>query len=91
MTNQVKQIKDVMNKVYVDKEELNEVCEQRLAYGFDSLVMRYEKARDAQARLEYEKSRKDGTMRDEDYFIRQATRDKMRFIQILNEIIGEHK
>ena len=91
MTNQAKQIKDVMNKVYVDKEELNEVCEQRLAYGFDSLVMRYEKARDAQARLEYEKSRKDGTMRDEDYFIEQAIRDKMRFIQILNEIIGEHK
>ena len=47
MINQAKQIKDVMNKVYVDKEELNEVCEQWLAYGFDSLVMRYEKARDA--------------------------------------------
>jgi hypothetical protein len=30
-------------------------------------------------------------MRDEDYFIRQATRDKMRFIEILDEIIGEHK
>jgi hypothetical protein len=47
MTDKAKQIKDIMNKVYVDKEELNEVCEQRLAYGFDSLVMRYEKARDA--------------------------------------------
>ena len=91
MINQAKQIKDVMNKVYVDIEELNEVCEQRLAYGFDSLVMRYEKARDAQARLEYEKSRKDGTMRDENYFVEQATRDKIRFIQVLNEIIGEHK
>jgi hypothetical protein len=30
-------------------------------------------------------------MRDENYFIEQATRDKMRFIQVLNEIIGEHK
>lgn len=54
-------------------------------YIYDSLVFRYMKARDAQTELEikkegitYEKAKS------------RADRDKMRFIQILNEVIGEH-
>lgn len=54
-------------------------------YIYDSLVFRYMKARDAQTELEikkegltYEKAKS------------RADRDKMRFIQILNEAIGEH-
>ncbi len=54
-------------------------------YIFDSLVYRYMMARDAQTELEikkegitYEKAKS------------RANRDKMRFIQILNEVIGEH-
>jgi hypothetical protein len=54
-------------------------------YIYDSLVFRYMKARDAEAELEmkkegitYEKAKS------------RADRDKMRFMQILNEAIGEH-
>jgi hypothetical protein len=54
-------------------------------YIFDSLVFRYMKARDAQIELEikregitYEKAKA------------RADRDTVRFIQILNEAIGEH-
>lgn len=54
-------------------------------YIYDSLVFRYMKARDAEAELErltqkvsYETS------------VTRANRDKMRFMQILNEAIGEH-
>ena len=54
-------------------------------YIFDSLVYRYMMARNAQTELEikkegitYEKAKS------------RADRDKMRFIQILNEVIGEH-
>jgi hypothetical protein len=54
-------------------------------YIYDSLVFRYMKARDAEAELErltqkvsYETS------------VKRANRDKMRFMDILNEAIGEH-
>ena len=54
-------------------------------YIFDSLVFRYMKARDAEAELEritqeipYETS------------VNRANRDKRRFMEILNEVIGEH-
>ena len=54
-------------------------------YIYDSLVFRYMKARDAESELErltqkvsYETS------------VKRANRDKMRFMDILNEVIGEH-
>lgn len=54
-------------------------------YIFDSLVFRYMKARDAEAELEritqeipYETS------------VNRANRDKRRFMEILNEVLGEH-
>lgn len=54
-------------------------------YIYDSLVFRYMKARDAESELErltqkvsYETS------------VKRANRDKMRFMDILNEIMGEH-
>lgn len=54
-------------------------------YIFDSLMFRYMKARDAEAELEritqeipYETS------------VNRANRDKRRFMEILDEVIGEH-
>ena len=45
----------------------------------------------AQARLEYIKARRDGDMtHDESYYMSQATRDCVRFYQILDDLIGEH-
>lgn len=57
-------------------------------YAFDSLVLRYEKARDAQMRAEQIQERKDGG--DGGKAQRRAERDKMRFIQILDDVIGDH-
>ena len=54
-------------------------------YIFDSLVFRYITARDAQAELEV---RKDGSYYETAKS--RAGKDKLRFIQILNEAIGEH-
>lgn len=54
-------------------------------YIFDSLVFRYMIARNAQAELEI---RKEGITYEKAKS--RADRDKMRFIQILNEAIGEH-
>ena len=57
-------------------------------YAFDSLVLRYEKARDAQMRYEQIEERKKGG--DGSRAKSRADRDKMRFIQILDDVIGDH-
>lgn len=55
-------------------------------YGFDSLAFRYNIARDAQAEWEIYRKRV-----DPDTAWRLAQRDKMRFYEILTDLIGEHK
>lgn len=75
-------------------EENEKLKEDRLAYGFDSLVFRYMKARNEQARLEIEEARHKKELyvkHEPEYYFDRATRDIMRFIQILDDIIGEHK
>ena len=57
-------------------------------YAFDSLVFRYEKARDEQMRYEQIEERKKGG--DGSRAKSRAERDKMRFIQILDDVIGDH-
>ena len=57
-------------------------------YAFDSLVFRYEKARDEQMRYEQIEERKKGG--DGSRAKNRAERDKMRFIQILDDVIGDH-
>ena len=58
-------------------------------YGYDSLCFRYIMARDAQMRAEIIEDRKKGGSK-EDHIRSLAERDKMRFFQILDELIGEH-
>lgn len=55
-------------------------------YGYDSLCLRYNIARDAQAEWEIHHKRI-----DQEQAYKMATRDKMRFYDILNDLIGEHK
>ena len=60
-------------------------------YGFDSLILRYKLAREAEARYEYREAwRNNARMHDEQYYLDKANRDVMRFIQILEDLIGEH-
>lgn len=59
-------------------------------YGFDSLVFRYKIAREEQARYEMVKDRKEGVIKEENYYLSKANRDIMRFIEILDDLIGEH-
>lgn len=76
----------------INLEDVFEYCENKdkhkkhlKGYIYDSLVYRYQLARYTQADLEAERDCKPTkTCR------RAAERDIMRFIQILNEAIGEH-
>ena len=59
-------------------------------YGFDSLVFRYKMAREAQARYEFIEAYNSGSSKGESFYMDQANRDTIRFIQILDDLIGEH-
>ena len=59
-------------------------------YAFDSLVLRYKLAREKQAEWEAYQYRKEGNLRKADNTKSLAERDIMRFIQILDDVIGEH-
>ena len=73
------------------REKLFEIDKKVKGYGFDSLIFRYKLAREAEARYEYREARRNGDLRyDESYYLSRANRDIMRFIQILDDLIGEH-
>lgn len=55
-------------------------------YGYDSLCLRYNIARDAQA--EWDIAHKH---MDNERAYQLAQRDKLKFYQILDDLIGEHK
>lgn len=59
-------------------------------YAFDSLVFRYKMAREKQAEWEAYNHTKEGHPSKADTAKSIAERDIMRFIQILNDVIGEH-
>ena len=57
-------------------------------YGYDSLALRYQKARYDLAQYQSKDDMRAG--KDPERAFKRAERDFMRFIQILNDIIGEH-
>lgn len=93
MTEKAQHIKDVLNKVYIDRDELTKLYMDKQGYAFDSLVYRF---KDYQARafraevlqMKYDKNltELEASQRVKD----RHDRDLMRFIQILDEAIGEH-
>ena len=68
-----------------------DVIEKKIkGYGFDSLVFRYKLARENEARLQYRNDWRNGICKHDEYFyLNRAERDVMRFIQILDDLIGE--
>ena len=59
---------------------------------FDSLVYRYMRAREQMAEYEYLRDKQSNTVDHRDWltYRRRANRDIARFIDILEEVIGEH-
>lgn len=59
-------------------------------YIFDSLVYRYKLAREQAMQYELMIAKKEGNYNKEDAIRHIANRDVMRFIEILDEAMGEH-
>ena len=93
MTETAKQIKDVLNKVYVDRDELTKLYRDKQGYAFDSLVYRFKDYQARAFRAEVLQMKHDKNMTELEAAQRvkdRHDRDLMRFIQILDEVIGEH-
>ena len=66
--------------------EYKDIEKKIKGYGYDSLCLRYNIARDAQAQLEMKTTRKGNPH----MALSLAERDKLRFYEILDDLIGEH-
>ena len=74
-----------------EEKEEKELDSHTKGYIFDSLVYRYKYAREKLAELEFKELPKIGEdFKPLRFYRDSANRDIMRFIQILNEAIGEH-
>ena len=93
MTEQAKKIKDKLDMVYVSREELRKLAIDKQGYAFDSLIYRF---KDYQSKLfPFEVQEMKVTRQMDEWSARERVksrhdRDLMRFIQILDEVIGEH-
>jgi hypothetical protein len=93
MTEKAQHIKDVLNKVYVDRDELTKLYMDKQGYAFDSLVYRFKDYQARAFRAEVLQMKHDRNMTEFEASQRvkdRHDRDLMRFIQILDEAIGEH-
>lgn len=68
--------------------ENNNSINKTKEYGFDSLCLRYEKARNTQMYLEIEQARREHDYKKEERAISLAKRDKMRFFEILRDMLN---
>lgn len=73
----------------IEMMQKRELIKKVKGYGYDSLCLRYNMARDAQMQLELmEDKRITGGMK-QDAIRRRAERDKMRFYEIADDLIGD--
>lgn len=93
MTEKTNVITEKLDKVLVNREEINNMYEDMRGYMFDSLVFRFKdyQARAYFAEVQEEKyrcnlSEAEARMRVRD----NHNRDLMRFIDILDKAMGEH-
>lgn len=80
-----KDINDSFTNYCIHKKERKEQLKHLKGYMFDSLVYRYQLARFSEA--DYEAKEKGVSIQETRNI---AIRDIMKFIEILNEAIGEH-
>lgn len=96
-TTSAMQLKSIINNyknfVKTLNEKNNNDDENLKGYQFDSLVYRYIRAREQMAEYEHLRDKQSNISNHTEWteYRQRANRDIMRFVQILNEVIGEHK
>ena len=88
MTDTAKKIKDTLDKVVVDREELNRALKDRLDFGFDSIYFRYSEAIEELGYYKEMEARRSG-----EHFDRKRWADgrKMHFYGCLEQLLRAHE
>lgn len=88
--NAVLLVKETLEAIEKDKKEIEKIKKERLDWGYDSLCFRFEqivneliycKARTPEAK-------EVGHYMDFEYYKRKYDRNKFRFYQVLDEVLG---
>ncbi len=87
MTETAKQIKEKLDKVVVNRDELSRIAKDRLDFGFDSIYFRYSEAIEELSWLKLAEARREGSHFDRKTFC--DTR-KMHFYSCLEQLLQAH-
>lgn len=85
MNKEAQKMVERLNKVYVDRDELNRVCKDRLDFGFDSIYFRYAEALDELAAYKAIVERTDPVQ-----VRKQLSHRKMHFYNTLEQLLHAH-
>jgi len=85
MNREAQKLVEKLNKVYVDRDELNRVCKDRLDFGFDSIYFRFAEVCDE---LAIYKARVERTDPIEEK--RRMNSRKQHFYMTLEQLVHAH-
>jgi hypothetical protein len=88
MTDTAKQIKDKMDKVIVNRDELYRLSKDRLDFGFDSIYFRYSEAIEELSYYKEQEARRMGEHFDRKRFCDSR---KMHFYGCLEQLLRAHE
>lgn len=86
MNQEAQKLVEKLNKVYVDRDELNRVCKDRLDFGFDSIYFRFAEVCDELAMYKARVERTDPI--DEK---RRMNSRKQHFYMTLEQLVRAHE
>lgn len=78
-----------LNITMVDKDELRQVCKDRLDFGFDSIYFRYASVIDELSR--HKMLEPTCHRNDKDYWEKWANNQKMHFYMVLEQLTHAHE
>lgn len=85
MNKEAQKMVEALSRVYVDRDELDRVCKDRLDFGFDSIYFRYAEALDELAAYKAIVERIDPVQAR-----KQLNHRKMHFYNTLEQLLHAH-
>ena len=85
MNKEAQKLVEKLNKVYVDRDELNRVCKDRLDFGFDSIYFRFAEVCDELAMYKARVERTDPIEEK-----RRMNSRKQHFYMTLEQLVHAH-
>ena len=89
MNSEAQKIIENYNKVYIDRNDLNRICKDRLDFGFDSIYFRYSELVEELSWFKQDEARRNGKLS----FDRKNWCDTRRkhFYECLEQLTQAHK